>query len=834
MLRARPAALTRAVLRVVIGAGLGVGVAACGSSTTSTQPTTTAFGIAIALATPDLLVGAVTQAVATVTDVNGVTIANAPVTWTAAVPSVVSVTDSGVITALAAGVTPLIAQSGAVADTITITVDLPAGGPAAIDSIRPVQLTAGAAATIYGHNFSAYPTGNVVTVGADTVTPTAADSTTVQLVVPSAGCVPAQIQTFAIVARGSAAADTASVAPTVTPLALPIGGVVALASPAINCVQFVATDTLVEYLIVAGNVTSSIDATSGFVFTPQEGGLQPLGYGGYGHIRRKAGSVAARAARIAAAAKLARMMRTPAVRYPWSDVHGTAGGATAVAPRTAAPLAGGAGHGAHDAHLAHVAPRAGRRRAATVVPRGQRRAIASGRFDAQMRAYERRRLAPIGAARALGAVRRLAADGRSAPRAVPSAGDTISITVPTGGCDTSVTTTGVVEVVGVHSVVVQDVATPSGGFAASDFQAIAAEFDQYIYPNDTVHFGGPSDVDGNGRVILYYTPQVNAISAAFDSSGGVVPGYFFAGDLFPRTAANPANACASSNLAEIVYLLAPDTSTASALPVTTVRTLTRTAQAHQLEHLINASNRLFVSGGQFEEIWLDEGLAESAEDFVGRGEYGYSDTQLTLYAQLSADSGVFSAFFYPNAVRFADWLATSSAYGATYGDVDTAQAGRGATWSLLRYTYDQYSGGTPASVTRQLALGPTTGILNLQQASAQPLDTLVKGWLLAGFISGSDSVSGSPARDTYTSYNMLDFLGGALGSSGIPATYPLLPIAIVPGSLGTSGTVHANAGAYFLFSSSPGPTPAMSFQLLNADSSAVSFPGARLYFLRVH
>jgi len=844
VLGTRPAALTRRARRARIARiarcrrtaplaavlALVAALAGCGSSTSTTQPTTTAFGLVITLATPDLLVGAITQAVATVTDVNGVTIPNAPVTWTAAVAGVITVTDSGVITAVGAGVTPLIAQSGAVADTITITVDVPGSGPAAIDSIRPGQLTAGQAATIYGHNFSAYPTGNVVTVGADTVTPTAADSTEVQLVVPAEGCVPAQIQTFGIVARGSAAADTASVAPTLTPLVLRPGGVAALASPAINCVQFVAKDTAVEYLIVAGNVTSSIDADNGFVFNPQEGGLLPLQYGGYGHIHRKSAGAAVRAAQLAAAARVQRLaaMRASTTRYPWSDARsaarGTATGATAGAPKIAA----------RAPHPARVASRAAARRAATAVA-ARTRSLPNVRFDARMRAYERRRLAPIGAARALGVVGRVGAGGRSTVRAVPAVGDTVAITVPTGGCDTAVATTGVVQLVGLHSIIVQDVAAPSGGFAASDFAAIAAEFDQYIYPSDTVHFGGPSDVDGNGRVILYYTPQVNAISAAYDSSGGAVPGYFFAGDLFPRTAANPANACAASNVAEILYLLTPDptATTGTALPVATVRTLTRTAQAHQLEHLINASNRLFVSDGQFEEAWLDEGLAESAEDFVGRGEYGFTDTQLALYAQLSADSGTFSAFFQPNALRYADWLAASSSSGATYGDVDTAQAGRGATWSLLRYAYDQYSGGTPANVTRALALGPTTGILNLQQTTGVPLDSLVEGWVLAGFISGSDSVAVIPAKYTYSSYNMLDFLSGALGGDGIPGTYPLAYVPIVPGSLGSGGTLHANGGAYYLFSSSA-PTPAVSFQMLNADSSTVSFPGARLYFLRVY
>ena len=420
-------------------------------------------------------------------------------------------------------------------------------------------------------------------------------------------------------------------------------------------------------------------------------------------------------------------------------------------------------------------------------------------------------------------------------------GDTVELNVPVSGCENFKVTTGVVEAVGTHGIIVQDVTAPTGGFQASDFQSISTEFDQFIYPTDSVHFGGPSDLDSNGHVILYYTPAINNITetgASADTSLGFVPGFFFTGDLFPRTASSPAAACPESNLGEIMYLAVPDPAGqfGPVLPVDTIRQATRGTVAHELEHLINASNRIFISGGAFEDTWLDEALAHSAEDFVGRAEYGFSDLQQLTFTSVDADTGKYAAFFMPNAIRYEDWLLAPSVYGAADGRADTSLAVRGAAWSLLRFSEDQYSGGAPAALTRQLALGPTTGIANLQQGTGVPLDTIVAGWLMANFTSGSDTVTVAP-RYTFLSYNMRSIQAGLTDSPTYPldattSTVPLAPVDIVD-----STSVQGNAGSYFTYAApiDSGATtgPSLSIVLANGDASVISFPGARLYLLRI-
>ena len=48
--------------------------------------------------------------------------------------------------------------------------------------------------------------------------------------------------------------------------------------------------------------------------------------------------------------------------------------------------------------------------------------------------------------------------------------------------------------------IVEDIASPAGGFTTSDYDAIAAEFDNFIFPSDTAWFGKPSDINRAPRL----------------------------------------------------------------------------------------------------------------------------------------------------------------------------------------------------------------------------------------------------------------------------------------------------------------------------------------------
>ncbi len=673
-----------------------------------------AASIVFTLPDSSLIVGDSVRASVKVKDINGILIDSAPVTWASTAANVATVNAFGVVHGVATGAAGIVAKSGAAADTVAISVETRA--KIAVDSVVPAALIVGQPATIFGHQFSRVPTANVIAVGGSTTTPTTADSTRLVFVVPDTACAPAGARAVLVTARGSTGEVEARVAPSIPAVSLPVGGVSTLEAPNLACLQFAATPGPTTFLMIVGDVTSTLDLPFSFQLVQSVGDSVPLGFGGFGRIRPRARS----------------------------------------------------GH-----------------------------AAAAPAFDGWIRRYERAHLSVV----AHGATQAAAA-------APPAVGTVVHYNVPVQGCANAVATTGHVMAVSAHAIIAQDDAAAPNGFAASDFAAIAADFDAVVYPTDTLHFGSPPDIDGNGRVILYYTPQVNKLTTGDPL---IVGGFFFRGDLLASSA------CAASNRAEILYLQTPDASHAPS----TLALVTRGTIAHQMEHMINAGNRLFKTQATvFEETWLDEALAHSAEDFVGRAEDGFTDIQPLDAAAINTNPSDFATFYQGNLLRFAAWLGNPGAVGVADTTADTSQAARGASWMLLRYTYDQFAGGAPRTLSRALAAGPEAGILNLTTAAGVPFDSLVKGMLVASYATGQ-GIPGLAARDQFVSYDTHEIL------TTISGVFPLVPTAFPTGAIAQSLTVIANGGSYVLMANTA-PVFAFAVRMLTTGLP----PGARVYLLR--
>src|SRR6185437_9088342 len=235
---------------------------------------------------------------------------------------------------------------------------------------------------------------------------------------------------------------------------------------------------------------------------------------------------------------------------------------------------------------------------------GAASSVAEGRF----RAMERRVLhldRPAARSAAAAFMRRASTGVRA--ESVPNVGDTLTFKVPNANaqnaCTNFTTQRAVVETVGQHGIILQDITAPTGGFTTASFDSIQTEFDQIIYPTDTAHFGSPSDIDNNGHVYLLFTPQVNAATAR--GSNGILAGFFFDGDLFASTGAN---SCAESNESEVFYLLTPDPTGkfSDARSTSEVRQNIRGTIAHEFQHMINAGVRLLSEGAPDEALWMNE------------------------------------------------------------------------------------------------------------------------------------------------------------------------------------------------------------------------------------
>ncbi|MEO5902962.1 MAG: hypothetical protein ABIQ55_03010, partial [Gemmatimonadaceae bacterium] len=423
--------------------------------------------------------------------------------------------------------------------------------------------------------------------------------------------------------------------------------------------------------------------------------------------------------------------------------------------------------------------------------------------------------------------------------AIPNIGDKTTYKVP-ASCKSFTTVTATAQYISNKAIIYTDDASPPGGFTATDFQDIANEFDNLIYPTDVSYFGTPLDLDNNGRVIILYTPEVNKLTPA-GMPGGFVGGFFFAGDLFPVTAPAGQFTCAQSNFAEVFYVLAPDpggTINGNVRTTSTVRQGTRGAIAHEFQHMINASNRIASPIDQdFEDTWLDEALAHLAEDVNGRTLKGLSDDANATFETLSTNINDYAAYFFQNFARLARYMAptggtTTGYFSPTSSAADTSLAVRGAAWSLLRYAADNYApGGDIKAFTKALAGGPNVGVNNLLLRSGNiPFDTLIAGWMVANYADDA-GIAGLATKYTYRSYNMRSNLSAPVI---VPIKQYPLQINDISGSgfVATNQQARSGSGDYYRFSRTPAG-PARSFRFLNTDgTTSASFTGATFFILR--
>ena len=283
-------------------------------------------------------------------------------------------------------------------------------------------------------------------------------------------------------------------------------------------------------------------------------------------------------------------------------------------------------------------------------------------------------------------------------------GDLVRVNVnAVDGCTNGKYRIARVEAIGDKSMILADTLNPKGGFTATDFQRYAAKFDTLVYPLDEGAFGAPTDIDNNGRVGIIFTGAVNELTPAGSTS--YVGGFTFSRDLFPKLASARAQACATSNQGEYFYSLAPD-------PLGTINTNRRTAGfvdsvtvpvlAHELQHLINASRKLYVNitADAFEVTWLDEGLAHVAEELLFYRESGTAPRTNLDVAAIRARSTIVSAFnaaMLGNAGRYRSYLNNPVA-ASPYASNDSLST-RGAAWSWLRYLTDQKLTGVTRSAS---------------------------------------------------------------------------------------------------------------------------------------
>jgi hypothetical protein len=352
-------------------------------------------------------------------------------------------------------------------------------------------------------------------------------------------------------------------------------------------------------------------------------------------------------------------------------------------------------------------------------------------------------------------------------------------------CSVLASVTATAMVVGRHSAIYLDAAAPAGGFSPSDLGQLSAQFDTVLYPLDTLAFGAPSDVDGNGVVIILLTPMVNALVGSPECRSSFVTGFFLAADLAPATRG-------SYNDGEVIYAMVPDPggTVSCAHPTSQVRQIVAPTFIHEFQHMISFNQHVLVRRGAIEALWLNEAMSHLAEELGGRH-----------YDSLSADTTA-ARFLFGDLYNAYLYLLSPGSHAVitTSGTDDLEQ--RGAQWLFLRYLVDRFG---PAT-TRRLEQTSFTGASNVVAAAANtPFASLLGRWGLSLYVSDLPAFAADSdlvylhwrLRATYDSLHVNDGTTFALA-------YPLAPVGVPGGAFRVVGTVSSGSGSYVDIVVAPG------------------------------
>ncbi|HVX40926.1 MAG TPA: Ig-like domain-containing protein [Gemmatimonadaceae bacterium] len=348
------------------------------------------------------------------------------------------------------------------------------------------------------------------------------------------------------------------------------------------------------------------------------------------------------------------------------------------------------------------------------------------------------------------------------------------------------------------AIILADTANPSGGFSDAEYNSFGVTFDTLINPLDVQNFGQPSDIDKNGKIVILFTKEVNKLTPKTGGTG-VIGGFFFERDLFPTSDTPDLQGCPTSNYSEMFYTLVPDTGGVFSLKhnKTDVLNLTYGTLAHEYQHLINASRRIYVNNASdFEDVWLNEGLSHIAEELLYYRVSGTAPREnigIQTIAATQASVDAFNNYQADNFGRY-DFFLGKPNQTSVYAGNDSLET-RGATWDLLRYLADHRTGtSSDADTWSKLVNSTTTGKNNLAQVFGTDYMTQIRNWAVSVFTDDLPSVSDPAFQEP--SWNMREIFPRLRGTN---SSFPLKVVPLSAQTPVSSLQVDAGGAAYIRF-----------------------------------
>lgn len=419
-------------------------------------------------------------------------------------------------------------------------------------------------------------------------------------------------------------------------------------------------------------------------------------------------------------------------------------------------------------------------------------------------------------------------------------GDTVRIRVAkSSGCSAYDSIKTVVRAKGTTNFVLVDVANPAGGYDSTRLAPFSALYDAKTYPTNAAEFGTPTDRNGNGRIVIVVTKEVNKRGPL---------GFTTSCDFFPRdSVTNPA-----SNDGELVYILAPD-SLGTFGPKYRLQDATRDLpdiSAHESVHAIQFGRRLAAGAAEFLDTWQAEGQAVLGEEVVGNAVEGHSPGQnLGLGVAINLDDTTstdwYSAWVVGLGLYFgwdpisgiSDTHLANAPWECTFLDTDYGGPcvggldPYGTSWSLLRYLSDRF--GNEAAHQQAMIESPQTGFAAVQSIMGVRMDTLLAQW--AATLFADDSVANIGPELSLPSWNLKNVFYGTYpfggGNVGLKSQLRLTPVSLGFTTFSQSANVRAASSYYAVISGANRPATALKAR--DASGTGVLPSPMRYWILRI-
>jgi hypothetical protein len=369
--------------------------------------------------------------------------------------------------------------------------------------------------------------------------------------------------------------------------------------------------------------------------------------------------------------------------------------------------------------------------------------------------------------RALGPVQHAPAgdDVAARPAALPTVGSRREFNVY-GNDQKFRKVTATARVVGVRGIVYVD-NEAEAAFDEEDLQFFARTFDDPIFSTVAGVYGDPSDLDGNSRVVILFTPQVNLLTPRRATS--FISGFFYGCDLVSRSR------CSGTNQGEIFYALVPDPTGrwGDARTRFAVREAVPPVLAHEFQHMIHFARRGFSS----DALWLSEGLAHTAEELVADVLQSRGETSLAR------------TFRSGNHTRAQQYLAAIDRTALIDDELPGTIELRGAAWLFLRYLRAHHAGD---ALLRRLTASTRSSVANVTHETGRAWRELSTSYAVALWASDLPELAGRiEPQFTFNGFSPRSTL------SSVPGSYPLRPALMPWRDFTVAGTMPTGSNGYY-------------------------------------